>query len=86
MGDRSANQIKLQHQIIQIPIKNPLSLDEFLTLEDEMKIEEEEGIFETIVDQYTITRLVEEDESSEEENIKEVDIAEALRAIETVKM
>jgi hypothetical protein len=86
VDDMSTDRIELQHQIVQLPIKNPLSLDEFLNPEDEMIIEEEEDIFEAIVDRYTITKSVEEDESSEEENIKEVDTAEALRAIETVKM
>ena len=60
----STDRIEL-HQIVQLPIKNPLSLDEFLNSEGEIIIEEEEDIFNITVDRYTITKLVEEDESSE---------------------
>jgi hypothetical protein len=38
------------------------------------------------VNRYTVARLVEEEKSSDKEEIKKVDTAEALRAIETVKM
>jgi hypothetical protein len=38
------------------------------------------------VNRYTVARLVEEEKSSNKEEIKKVDTAEALRAIETVKM
>ena len=35
---------------------------------------------------YAITRPGEEEESSDKEEVKEVDIAKALRVVETVKM
>jgi len=56
-----------------------------LNLEDETIIKENKDIFTSIVNNYTIARLGEEEESSDKE-IKEIDTAEALRAIETVKM
>ena len=85
MGNRSGDQIKLWDQIAQLLIENPLSLNEFLNLEDETIIKENKDIFTSIVNNYTIARLGEEEESSDKE-IKEIDTAEALRAIETVKM
>jgi hypothetical protein len=63
----------------------PLSLDEFLSPEDEVIIDKNEDIFTSVVNRYTVARLVEE-ESSDKEGIKKVDTAETLRAIETVKM
>jgi hypothetical protein len=38
------------------------------------------------VNRYTVARLVEKEESSDKEEIKKVDTAEALRALETVKI
>jgi hypothetical protein len=38
------------------------------------------------VNRYTVARLVKEEESSDKEEIKKVDTAETLRAVETVKM
>jgi hypothetical protein len=38
------------------------------------------------VNRYTIARLVKREESSDKEEIKKVDTAEALRAVVTVKM
>lgn len=86
VDDRSADRIELRDQIIQLLIKNPLSLNEFLNLEDKIIIGKDEDIFISVVNHYTITRLGEEEESSDEEEIKKVDTSEALRAIETVKM
>ena len=86
MDDGSTDQIELQDQIIQLLIENPLSLDEFLNLEDEIIVDDNEDIFASVVNHYAITRLGKEEESSDEEEIEEVDTAEALRAVETVKM
>ena len=81
----STDRIELRDQIAQLPIENPLSLDEFLNPEDETIVDKDEDIFISIVDHYAITRPGEEEESSDEE-VEEVDTAEALRAIETVKI
>jgi hypothetical protein len=70
---------------VQLPIKNPFSFNEFLNLKDETIVDEDGDIFTSIVNHYAVIRLGKEEESSDEE-VKEVDIAEALRAVETVKM
>ena len=85
MDDSIADRIELQDQITQLPIKNLLSLNEFLNLEDETIIDIDSDIFATIVEHYSVDKPSEDEESSDEE-IKEVDIVEALRAIETVKL
>jgi hypothetical protein len=84
VDDGSADRIELRDQIAQLPIENPLSLDEFLNPEDEIIVDEEEDIFTSVVNHYG--RPGEEEESSDEEEVEEVDTAEALRAIERVKM
>ena len=66
-------------------MENPPSLDEFLNPEDETIINKDEDIFTSVIDYYIIIKLGEEEESSDEE-VEEVDTAEALRAVETVKM
>jgi hypothetical protein len=66
--------------------QSPLSLDEFLNPEDKVIIDKDEDIFTSVVNRYTVARLVEEEESSDKEEIKKVDTTEALRAVETVKM
>jgi hypothetical protein len=86
VDDGSANRIKLQDQIAQLPISNPLSLNEFLNPEDETIVGKDEDIFTSVVNHYAVATLGEEEESSdEEEEVKEVDTAKALRAVETVK-
>jgi hypothetical protein len=86
VDDGSADRIELQDQIAQLPIKDPLSLDEFLNPEDETIVDEDEDIFASVVNNYSVDRSGEEEESSDEEEVEEVDTAEALRAVETVKM
>jgi hypothetical protein len=39
-----------------------------------------------VLHRYTVARLVKEEESSDKEEIKKVDTAKALRAVETVKI
>ena len=85
VDDGSTDRIEIQDQITRLPIENLLSLNEFLNPEDEIIIDENEDIFISVVSHYTITRPSDE-ESSDEEEIEEIDTAEALRAIETVKM
>jgi hypothetical protein len=82
----SADQIELGDQVAQLLIENPPSLDEYLNPEDETIFDEDEHIFTSVVNHYTVTRPGEEEESSDEEKVEEVDAAEALRAVETVKM
>jgi hypothetical protein len=80
-------QAELQAQIIQLPIENPLSLDDFLTPNDETIIDKDDDIFESIVEHYSVDKLGEESDSSdEEEEEKEVNTAEALKCVEILKL
>jgi hypothetical protein len=67
-------------------LKNPLSLDEFLNPEDKVIVNKDKDIFTSVVDHYAIVSPGEKEESSDEEEVKRVDTAKALRAVETVKM
>ena len=84
--DDGTDRIELQDQITQLPIKDLLSLDEFLNPEAETIVNKDEDIFTSVVNHYAITRPGEEEESSDKEEVKEVDTAKALRVVETVKM
>ena len=78
---------ELQAQIARLPIENPLSLNEFLTPDDEMIIDKDEDIFASIVEHYSIDKLGEESESSDkEEEVKEIATAKALRCVEILKL
>jgi hypothetical protein len=83
--DEAAERAELQEQIVQLLIENPLSLNEFLNPADETVIDKDDDIFISVVDYYSINKLGEESESSDEE-VEEVDTAEGLRCIETVKL
>ena len=84
--DDRTDRANLQDQIAQLPIENPLPLDEFLDPEDETILDEEDDIFEAIVAAYSSNQADEEGESSDEEEVKQVEDDVALRAIETVKL
>ena len=84
--DDGTDRVELQDQIAQLPIENPLPLDEFLNPEDETILDEESDIFEAIVAAYSSNQADEEGESSDEEEVKQVEDDAALRAIETVKL
>ena len=84
--DDRTNWAELRDQIAQLPIESPLSLDEFLKPEDEVIIDKDENIFTSVVNRYTVARLVKEEKSSDKEETKKVDTAKALKAIKTVKM
>ena len=89
VDDRTADRIELQGQIAQLLIENLLSLNEFLNLEDKTIFDKDKDVFTSVVNYYATAKLGEEEESSsgkEEEEIKEVQTAEALRAVEIVKM
>ena len=83
--DEAAERAELQEQIVQLPIENPLSLNEFLNPAGETVIDKDDDIFISVVDHYSINKLGEESESSDEE-VEEVDTAKALRCIKTVKL
>ena len=85
--DSTAARIELRDQIAQLPIENPLSLDEFLNPEDETVVDEDSDIFTSVVEHYSANKPGQEKQSSnKEEEVEEVDTAEALKAIETVKL
>ena len=78
---------ELQAQIARLPIENPLSLNEFLTPDDKVIIDEDEDIFASVVKHYSINKSGEESESSDkEEELKEIAIAKALSCIEILKL
>jgi hypothetical protein len=54
VDDGSADRIELQDQITQLPIKNLLSLDEFLNPEDEIIVDKDEDIFISVVNHYLL--------------------------------
>jgi hypothetical protein len=84
--NQSTERAELQAQITQLLIKNPLSLNEFLTLNNKVIIDKDKDIFVSVVDYYSIDKLGEESESSDKEEIEEIDTAEALQCIETLKL
>jgi hypothetical protein len=84
--DYGTDHADLQDQIAQLPIENPLPLDKFLNPEDETILDKEGDIFEAIVAAYSSNQANEEGESSDEEEVKQVEDDVALRAIETVKL
>ena len=87
VDDSIAERIELRDQIAQLPIENPLSLDEFLTPEDETVVDDDSDIFTSVVEHYSTDKPGQEEQSSdEEEEVEEVDTAKALKAIETVKL
>jgi hypothetical protein len=86
VNDKSTDQIKLQDQIAQLLIENPLSLNEFLNPKDKTIVNKDKDIFTSVVDYYAIVSLGEEEESSDKKEVKEVDTAKALKAVKTVKM
>jgi hypothetical protein len=57
IDNKSADRIELQDQITQLPIENPLSLDEFLNLEDETIVNKDKDIFTSVVDHYVVVSL-----------------------------
>jgi hypothetical protein len=86
IDNRSADRIKLQNQIAQLPIENPLSLDKFLNPEDETIVNKDKDIFTSVVDYYVVVSLGKKKESSDKEEVKKVNTTKALKAVKTVKM
>jgi hypothetical protein len=56
VDDGIADQIELQDQIIQLPIEDLLSLDEFLNPEDETIIDTDDDIFMTMIEHYSVNK------------------------------
>jgi hypothetical protein len=84
--DNRTDRAELQDQITQLLIENPLSLDEFLNPEDEVIVDEDDDIFTTVVEHYSIDKPGKEDELSDEEEVEQIDETIALRAIETIRL
>jgi hypothetical protein len=84
--DNRTDRAELQDQITQLPIENLLSLDEFLNPKDEVIVDEDNDIFTTIVEHYSINKPGEEGELSDEEEVEQIDKTIALRAIETIRL
>jgi hypothetical protein len=82
MDNRSADRIKLRDQITQLPIENPLSLDEFLSPEEETIVNKDEDILTSVINHY----LGKEEELSNKKEVKKVDTTKALKAVKTVKI
>jgi hypothetical protein len=59
-------------------------LNEFLNPANETIVDADDNIFVSVVDHYSVDKPGEESESSDEE-VEEVDRAEALRCVEIVK-
>jgi hypothetical protein len=86
INNNSADRIELQDQITQLPIENPLFLNEFLNLEDETIVNKDKDIFTSVVDYYVVVSLGKKKESSNKEEVKKVYTAKALKAVKTIKM
>jgi hypothetical protein len=86
VNNRSADQIELQDQIVQLLIENPLFLNEFLNPKNKTIVNKNEDIFTSVVDYYVIVSPGEKEELSNKEKVKKIDTAKALRAVKTVKM
>jgi hypothetical protein len=80
INDRSADRIELRDQITQLLIEIPLSLNEFLNPEDKTIVDKDEDIFTPVVDHYAVVNPGNEKKSSDEEEVKKVNTAKALRA------
>jgi hypothetical protein len=84
--DDRTDRAELQDQIAQLPIESLLSLDEFLNPEDETIVDENGDIFAAVVECYSVDQPGEEEESSDEEEIEQIEDAEALRMVERLKL
>jgi hypothetical protein len=84
--DDGTDRAELRDQIAQLPIENPLSLDEFLNAKDETIVDDNDDIFTTAIEHYSVNKPGEEEEISDKEEVEQVNKATALRAIGTVKL
>jgi hypothetical protein len=84
--DDGIDRAELQYQIMQLPIENPLPLDEFLNPEDEIIADEDSDIFAAVVANYSVDKPGKEEESSDEEEVEQIEDAKALRMVERLKL
>jgi hypothetical protein len=83
--NQAAERAELQAQIAQLLIKNPLPLYEFLTPNDKTILDKDDDIFASIVEHYSVD-LPGDESSDKEEEIEEVNTAEALKCVELLKL
>jgi hypothetical protein len=85
--NNKTNRAELQDQIAQLPIESPLSLDKFLNPEDETIVNKDGDIFAAVMECYSVDQPGKEEESSDkEEEIEQIEDAEALRMVERLKL
>ena len=87
--DDRIDRAELRDQITLLSIENPLSLDEFLNLEDKIIINKDSDIFVAIVEYYSVDKPGEEEELSdekEEEEVEQIEDTEVLRMIERLRL
>jgi hypothetical protein len=85
--DNSATErAELQAQIASLPIKDPLSLNEFLNLESETILNEDSDIFASVVEHYSIDKEGDESYKSDTEEVEKVSTAKALSCLKIVKL
>jgi hypothetical protein len=77
---------ELQAQIAQLPIQDPLSLTEFLCPNDEDVVDDDEDVFASVVEHYSVDEMVQGDLSSEEEEVEDVQTADALHCVEKLRL
>ena len=82
----AAEQAELQAQIASLPIKDPLSLNEFLNPESETILDEDSDIFASVVEHYSVDKEGDESYESDTEEVEKVPTTEALRCLEIVKL
>jgi hypothetical protein len=82
--DDKTDRAELRDQIAQLPIESPLPFDEFLNLEDKTIVNKNGDIF---AECYSVNQPGKEEESSdEEEEVKQIKDARALRMVERLKL
>jgi hypothetical protein len=88
--NQQAERADLQESIAQLPPpakdEERVSLNEFISPENETIRDEDGEIFETVVERYSVEEEGDEDSGAEGEEVKIVLIAEGLKALETVRI
>jgi hypothetical protein len=82
----AAERAELQAQIASLPIKDLLSLNEFLNPETETILDEDTDIFASVVEHYSVDKEGDESYESDTEEVEKVPIAKALSCLEIVKL
>jgi hypothetical protein len=87
--DDRTDQAELRDQIAQLPIESPFPLNEFLNPKDQTIANKDSDIFAVIIKCYSVNQPGEEEESSykeEEQEVKQIKDAKALRIVERLKL